>query len=395
MQVRIAGVVAEFNPFHNGHEYLLKNAAAKSDAVVCVMSGSFVQRGEPAVFTKNLRAKAALSCGADLVVELPCVWSAARAEDFAKGAVYLLKNCGANMLVFGSESGDVDALESVISAQKNPEFDSLVKSNLENGKTYAAAREAALEKICKRAAEIAKNPNDILGVQYLLSAENLGADFEIKPIKRIGAEHDSADAYGTFASASFIRENLNTSNIEKYVPGPAAELYSEAVNRGEILDFSRFETAAAALLRFADENVFSSLPDISEGIENALMRAARSAPSFYDAAMSVKSKRYTLARIKRLLISAVLGIDADTQRALPPYIKVLGATEKGLNLLSDISKNSSLPIIARPADAKRLEPFAKKVYELESKAAALQGFCMKSPLDCDREKREKFIKKWP
>ncbi len=391
--MRVAGVVAEFNPFHNGHKYLLDKARDSSDAVVCVMSGSFVQRGEPAVFTKHLRAKAALENGADLVVELPCVWSAARAEDFAKGAIFLLKNCGVSTLVFGSECGDVSALENILKAQKNPEFDNLVKTELKKGKTFAAAREAALEKICDKSAAVVKNPNDILGVQYLSAAEKLGADFEVMPIKRKSVQHDDVSTQGGFASASYLRENLDASAMENFVPFSAAKLYNEMKKRGEVLDFSRFETTAAALLRFADKTVFSTLPDISEGIENSLIKAAESASSFSAAAMAVKSKRYTLARIKRLLVSAILGIDAETQRALPPYIKVLGATEKGTKILSEISKNSTLPIIARPADTAGLEPFAQRVLRIEARATELQGFCMKTPLDFEQEKREKFIKK--
>lgn len=389
---KVAGIVAEFNPLHNGHKYLISSAGKVSDAVVCVMSGSFVQRGEPAILAKHRRAEAALKSGADLVVELPCPWSLARARDFARGGIFLLKNCLADTIVFGSESGDIKALKKAASAEQNPLFPELLKNELAGGATYAAARTGAMKKIDPKTAEILRQPNNILGTEYIIAAENLNYFPEFITIKRQGVGHDSDSCSSDIASASKIREIFIGDDMDKFVPKQALEIYKKALLQGYVLDREKFETSAGAILRFCGREVFSNLPDISEGLDGALYKACRSSATLTDAAFSAKSKRYTLSRIRRLLCLAALKINADLCRENPPYIRVLGMTDKGAGLLKKIAKTSEMPIVVRPADAKKLNPFAAEVFAAEMRASDMQSLCFKNPLPGGAELTESIVK---
>lgn len=389
---KVAGIIAEFNPFHNGHKYILDAAKENSDAVVCVMSGSFVQRGEPAILPKHIRAKAALLCGADLIVELPAPWSLARARDFAKGGIHLLKNCLAEKIVFGSECGDEKALISAVKAEENPLFSELLQEELKNGTTYAAARQRAVEKIDPDAAKLLSQPNNILATEYISAANSFNFYPEFKAIKRIGAEHDSELSDNGFASASKIREGFSQNNFEEFVPKEVTDIYKKALKDGTFCVNDRFDTSAAALLRFREQEFFPSLSDISEGLDNALYKACRSAHSLEDAAFKTKSKRYTLARIRRLLCLAALEIGSDIQEGLPPYIRVLGMSDKGAELIKEISKSSSFPIIIRPADAKKLTGYAASVFAAELRASDMQAFCFENSHPCGYELTKKVTK---
>ncbi len=388
----VSGIIAEFNPFHNGHKYLLEKAKSESEAVVCVMSGSFVQRGEPAILPKHLRAKAAISCGADLVIELPAPWSLARARDFALGGVFLLKNCLINTLVFGSECGDNELLLRAAKTEKNDMFKELLKRELEKGITYAAARQNAVSSIDSDAASVLSQPNNILATEYISAAQSLNFSPRFVTVKRVGSSHDSAQTENEYASASFLRENFEQKVMQGFTPDETIPLYKKAVKNGEICDYSRFSTVSTSIIRFKEKLDFENLADISEGLDFTLYKASRSGADFDGMCNNAKSKRYTLARIRRLFCLAALGIDKNVQEGLPPYIRVLGMTDKGAELLGHISKSSSLPIIARPADAKKLDGYAKKVFDSELTASDMQAFCFKNPQPCGYELIKKIVK---
>lgn len=384
---KTAGIVAEFNPFHNGHAYLINEAKKVCDTVVCVMSGSFVQRGEPAFFPSQIRANAAILSGADFVAELPTSVTLCTARDFAYGAVKLLRECSVDTLVFGSECGNIETLKKAAEIENDPRFSEILKEKMADGITYAAARQKTADKICPECSFVFSNPNDTLAVEYIISAKKLGIE-NFVAVKRIGNPHDS-DKDGKFVSSSYIR---NAKVFSPYVTGEVEKLYADALKNGEYADYEKFDRAAATLLRFAEKEAFSSLNGINEGLDNRLFAASGKYETFSEIAESAKTKRYTLARIRRLLCAAAIGLDGDTQKSGARYIKILGFSKRGEELLRKISKTSKLKIIVRAPDFKLLEGDAKKAYEIERKAENLQSFCFAVSKEKDSNLKKYVVK---
>lgn len=376
----ISAVIAEFNPFHNGHAYLLKQAAAKSDAVIAVMSGNFVQRGDIAIYPKHIRAEAALKNGADMVISLPAGWSMSGAENFAFGGISLIKSIKiADRIVFGCETDDKALLRKTADIVSSPVLDTKIKEYLPNGITYAAARQKAVADICAECADILKTPNNILATEYICAMNKLGFNGEILPVRRIGTQHDSTEICDSFSSASNLRKLIiNGDNISEFVPKSALELFEN----NEYSDISLLDSALMFKLRSLKVDDIKQLPDISEGIENRIYEAIKTASSINDLCEKIKTKRYTYSRIKRIILSAGFGMSASFIKQEPPYIHVLGVTTKGKALLSEISKKSDLPVIASSKDISALSGFAKSVFENEAKADDLYGLAFKTYKTC-------------
>ncbi len=383
----VTGVVAEFNPFHKGHEYLLKKAGEKGP-VVCVLSGNFVQRGETAIAEKRIRAKAALISGADLVLELPVLWSMSTAQNFSMGAVSVLGFSGCDRIMFGSESGDVGVLKKASEILSSPEFEEYLEEKLKSGVTFASARQYAAEK-CGLPAGVLEGANNNLGIEYITAAKRLGMDISFDTVKRLGADHDSKEE-AEFVSASLIREKLlmgDRAFAEKYMPSGIAELF----DADAISDMARIERAVLAVLRTKSIDELKKLPDLSEGIENKLLSEIRLAESLGELYNGIKVKRYTLARIRRLVLSAFIGMDNSFFMKSVPYIRVLGMNEKGKELLKTRVSGSPVPVITRTADINRLDNSARKVFETECRATDLFGLSLKKPLECGLEYTSKII----
>lgn len=383
----VTGIIAEFNPLHKGHEYLI-NTAKKQGAVICVISSNFVQRGDTAITEKRLRTKAALECGADLVLELPALWSMSTAQNFALGGVSALSFAGCDKIIFGSECGDIESLKKASEILELPEFSERLAEYLKTGITFAAAREkAAID--CK-AENVFSGANNNLAIEYIIAAKKLGANLEFETVKRLGAEHDSLSVE-EFVSASLLRGKLLKGDFEfcrKYMP----EKSFETLSKDNLSDVKRLESAILATLRTRSIDELSRLPDISEGVENKLFSAIRLAVSLEELYNKVKVKRYTLARIRRLVLSAFLGFD-DTFFMKPlPYLRVLGFNKTGQALLKDISKNCPIPVITRSSQANSLDSAAKKVFETECKATDLYCLSLTKPLECGLEYKHKIIK---
>ncbi|MCH5170113.1 MAG: nucleotidyltransferase family protein, partial [Oscillospiraceae bacterium] len=271
----VIGIICEFNPFHNGHKYLIDSVKKDGDTVVCVMSGNFVQRGEPAIADKRTRAKMALLCGADLVIELPVAFSMARAQTFARGGVKLLDSLGVvDTLVFGSERGNVEMLEKTAQAIESEQVNNEIIADLKTGETYAYAREKAVRKIFgSNFADVLHNPNDILAVEYISALNFLHSKIEPKAVLRKSVSHDSEETEGVFASASLIREKIkNGEKYEEFMPKDALEILEKAINDGNApAVYSKLDIAILAFLRKAKSEDFSDVPDVSEGIENRII----------------------------------------------------------------------------------------------------------------------------
>lgn len=338
------GIVAEFNPFHNGHKYLIAEAKRRSgsDAAVAVMSGEWVQRGGIAITDKWTRAKQALLNGIDLVLELPVIYSMNTAQKFAYGAIGTLTATGViDTLAFGSESGKTNALLKAAELLVNepPEISDKIKNLCGTGMTYAAARALAYSGTINNV--ILSSPNDILAIEYIRAMEEFNSDFDICVIKRKGAAHDSDKHSDGIASASEIRSKIyENHNVSDFLPCSDFPVYSP----------SRLDTALIAKLRCCGAEYLREINDVSEGIENRFIKAVAECDTADELCMAVKSKRYTLSRIRRIAWSALLGITKEKAFAPPSYIRVLGMNNKGMTLLKQMKTKAALPVITKPAD---------------------------------------------
>jgi len=367
--MKIIGIIAEYNPFHNGHRLHIeesKKAVSRDTAVVCVMSGDFVQRGEAAIFSKYARAEAAVKCGADLVIELPLPWALSSAESFAMGAAGLLGelNC-VDYLSFGSECGDLGILNSLATALIDPALDAEILEELKSGISYAAARQAALSRSIGSLADHLGSPNNILAVEYLKAIYRLRLRMEPLTIKRTGAGHDEEGG-----SASDIRSMLAMERpIKNYVPKDAYVLYKreKEQGRGPVL-MEDLESAVLSRLRMMNEKDFAGIPDDSEGLGNRLFAAAREESSLDGILSAAKSKRYALSRLRRMCLCAALGIKKGEAEGLPPYARILAANETGKAVLKIINDKASVPVITKPASVKELSEECRSLFELCSSA---------------------------
>lgn len=386
---QICGVICEYNPFHNGHRHLLRQIHAENGAVVAVMSGSFVQRGEPAIVAKQARVQMALLGGADLVLELPAIWACAGAEYFAAGGVAILNALGCvDTLWYGSEHPDVTTHIQLATLLQSPEFSDVIRAPLQTGCTFAAARMQAIAHLTDpAAAQLLRSPNDTLGIEYVKALQQQGSTIQPRPIARIGAAHDSTVCEHGICSASYIREAMHNGALP--TDGIPAEclppLQNALAEQGGPADPERLARPILARLRTISPAHASALPEISEGLEYRLLQAARSADSLAALYSLCKTRRYTHARIRRIALAALLGITAEDRAKLPPYIRVLGLNDRGRAVLRTARHTTVLPIITRPTETRALDIFAQHVFSRECTASDLWALSTPCILPADRE----------
>ncbi|MBP3626674.1 MAG: nucleotidyltransferase family protein [Clostridia bacterium] len=382
------GIVAEFNPLHTGHEYLIKEAK-KLGNVVCVISSNFVQRGDTAIYDKRIRAKSALLCGCDICIELPVLWSMSTAQNFALGAVSNLINMGCDTIAFGSECGDIDELTALSCIIESDEFKNHLSSELKKGITFAKARENAV-RLCGGNYKLLSGANNNLAIEYIAVAKKIKPDISFFTVKRIGAEHDSKNE-DAFVCASFIREKIKEnllSETKNYIPDIIYELFEKS----PYSDINRLENAILAVLRTRSKEDLKNLPDVSEGIENRLYSAIKVSSDMVSLYNELKVKRYTLARIRRLVISAFLGLGNSLFMKSPPYIRILGFNKTGEQILKNSSNTSTVPVITKVSDIDSLSQEAKLVFETECRATDLYNLSLNVPSKSGTEFTEKIIK---
>ena len=363
--MKTAVITAEYNPFHKGHRWQLEQVrAAGASHVAVVMSPNFTQRGTPAIFPKRLRAQAALQNGADLVLELPVCYALAGAQRFAFGAVQLAAAMGCvDLLAFGAEDADLVQLRQACTALRQEEVNQNIRQLLQSGITFAKARERAVAAVYgEETALLLQKPNNILAIEYLCQLEKL-PDAHIQPLAlgRIGNTHDG-EPVGEFASASFLRGLMlegRWEQAQQYLPQNVWQLYRQAQQDGQLADLQLGERAVLSALRRMEKNEMAQLADLSEGLENRLYRASREACSLEQLYAAVKSKRYPLARVRRLVMNAFLQLPAQMQTLPPPYLRVLGMNERGKQIVSAMKQTASLPVstslmkLARSTEAAR------------------------------------------
>ena len=392
MNIKTAVIIAEYNPFHSGHKLHTDETRRLFGAthIAAVMSGNFVQRGDCACASKWVRTEMALRSGVDLVIELPTPWAAAGAEKFAQGGVSLANALGcADMLSFGSESADIEAIKSAAKLLTEEKFGALLREKINSGITFAAAREQAAAELMPEAAKILSNPNDTLGVEYCKAI--FTAESQIKPvcIKREGASHDS-DEQVEYVSASYIRKKLAKGEIIQNIPEEAGKILRNAVDSGYApARLERLDRAILYRLRGMSAEEIALLPDISEGLENRIYKCARTAHSFEELCDEIKVKRYTHARIRRIILSALLGITAQDAEGTPPYIRILGMNERGREILRNA--NPTLPIITRYADVNGLDERGRRIFELECRAGDIFALATPEVQPCGADMTAKMI----
>lgn len=382
--MKAVGLVTEYNPFHNGHLYHLNKAMelTGADISVAVMSGDFVQRGEPAVLDKYTRTSMALNSGVNLVVELPVNYAVSSAESFAAGALKILDYIKADSIAFGSESGDIERLSKLAHILCDNE-DTLYKEISKytaNGISYAAARQKVVEKLTdKDTAAMLTSSNNILAVEYLKAI--IKNNYTIKPytVQRQGDSYNDTDIRSEYASATALRENLKADNISEYIPVKAGLILSSNTNYIYPDDITEALFTRLLDILFAsnyDKNVFienvMQYPDVSKEIAGRLYKSAmdmitRTVPqrsenkdngtfSFGSLCEHIKTKEVPLSRIKRALVRIILGLDKKRMEkyANEPYIRVLGFDKKGQEYLSYIRKTVEVPLITKTADYKEM-----------------------------------------
>ncbi|OQA47932.1 MAG: hypothetical protein BWY46_01640 [Firmicutes bacterium ADurb.Bin300] len=389
------GIVAEYNPFHNGHKLHLDMTRSSADFVVAIMSGNFVQRGECAIMPQRARAECALKCGVDLLLSLPLTAAVSGAENFAFSAIYILDALGiVDSISFGSESGNSSLLKEAANSLSDKRLDSIIKNELKSGKTYAKARQAAVEALYgKTIASFLSTPNDILGVEYIKAINKIGSDMSFISIKRQGASHDGVSV-GKYKSASQIRKEIyEGKSISESIPQEVLPIFDKYTKLCKMPpDLSKLEIAVLSELRRKTADDFKKIADISEGLENKLFRAVRASSSLKEVLDNVKSKRYTHSRLRRILLCSFLGITREYTDLVPPYVRVLGFNDRGQKLLAEINKKSTLPIVTRASQVEALSTEAKNLFKLECKATDLYSLLLPKPDECAKEMTDGIIR---
>lgn len=396
----VLGVIAEYNPFHNGHYYHLQKAKqeAEADFCVAVISGNFTQRGETSIVNKWAKAYMAICGGADLVIELPTLYSVSSAENFANGAIKILDSLKiVDSFAFGAEADDLATLNNIANVLYNEPrgYTNILSHELKKGISYPMARENALMMYLndiKRYANVLGSPNNILAIEYLKALKTQKSHLEPIMIKRQKVYYNENRIVDGFASATGIRDIMKRkqyADLRKVVPNSTYQILGQQVKKGEvILSLSKYEKEIIYTLRKMTVAQIADLPDVSEGLENTIKSAASNCNNLTDLITAIKSKRYTQTRIQRILVCALLGINKkmmDMSKKTIPYVRVLGFNPKGRMLISEIvNRNPKINMVTsvkkfvdqnknkQLAEMLDIDIFATDVYtlgyEYESKA---------------------------
>ena len=352
---QVLGIIGEYNPFHNGHLYHIAKSKEETGAnyVICVISGNFVQRGNTSIIDKWTKTKMALANGADLVIELPTIYSISSAENFAEGAIKILNSLKiVDTLSFGMETKDISILNNIANVlyAEPKEYVTILAHELQKGNSFPKARENALMMYLndiKKYANVLSGSNNILGIEYLKALKKTKSDIMPVGIKREKVLYNDEYMVDEFASATAIRKMLMTrqfDDIRKTMPRSSYQILGQELKDGHyVIDLSKFEKEIMYALRKMTIEQIKNLPDVTEGLEVSIKNAAESCNRLDDLINIIKSKRFTQTRIQRILLYALLGIDKkkmDVARKISPYVRVLGLNKRGKQLLSEIVRNN-------------------------------------------------------
>ena len=364
---KVLGIIAEYNPFHNGHLYHLQKAKeiTNSDYTVAIISGNFTQRGSTSLIDKWSKTEMALLNGVDLVIELPVWYATSSAENFADGAIKILNSLGiVDYISFGTETPNINILNrySDILYTEPEEYKKLLSNELKNGLSFPKAREKAIFEYLKKSnidfnisSNVLASPNNILGIEYLKALKKHHSTIKPIPIARLDSDYNSTSFSDNIASATAIRnliKNNDFKTIKNLVPNYSYSILKNNIDKGHIVtDLDVFEKEIIYILRRLSIEDIANLPDVSEGLEFAIKKAANSCNSVNDLLDNIKSKRYTITRLQRILLYSLLGISKENLKAskdVIPYLRVLGFNSNGSKLISKIHEVSpNVPIITQ------------------------------------------------
>ncbi|MGN0526627.1 MAG: nucleotidyltransferase family protein [Acutalibacteraceae bacterium] len=389
------GVIAEFNPFHNGHKYLLEQLKGDCNTISVCMSESFVQRGESAICSPYARTKMALECGADLVLSLPLPFATSSAEKFAVGGVSVLGSLGViDALAFGSETGETKNLIKCADCLNSEEFKKSLENTLTSGESFPAIRQKVItELLGEEIGNVLSSPNDILAVEYIKAVKSLGFDMSFTPIKRKAVDHNSSNVIDNICSASHLRRIVQgEKEYKSLMPRESFNILIDEISKGKApCDFEKLNVAMLSKLRSMSVYDFKDLPDVSEGLENRIYSAVRRSTDINGILEKVKTKRYTYSRIKRILLCAFLGIKKSDIKNGAPYIRVLGFNKNGAMLLKQAKEKSTLPIVTKSSDIKNLGDYAERVFALECFGRDMFSLTLPEPDECGKVMTDKII----
>ena len=387
------GIVAEFDPFHNGHRYLIEYAKKYADVTVCVMSGNFVQRAVPALLPKRARAESALLGGADIVLELPFVYAVSSAEYFAANAVKILCDFGCNKICFGAENDDRERILKAAEYLLTDEYENALKENLKKNIGFATARQKAFDE--SGIDFDISQPNNILAVEYAKEIIKNYPDVEILPLKRNSVSHDSDQTQGEFASASLIRERfLNDESYREFVPESAFKIYSECRQTGSYADFDRFTLAVLSKLRNGYTEQDGKLNAfMTDELYARMKKHLLSSKSLLELYENMKVKHYAHSRIRRAILCEFFEITGEDIETPPAYIRVTGFRKEKENEFRLLAKSAALPVVTSASDIEKLgSPEAKRLFEIEAKSTDIYSLCLNKPKECSLEYSSPIIK---
>lgn len=385
--IKTAGIISEYNPFHNGHKFHInKTKQAGYTHIVSVMSGSMVQRGDIACFDKWTRTQVAIANGVDLTIELPTVNVLSSAKRFAESSVYLLSKLNVDAISFGSEAGDIDLLKEIAEISVVIESSDSMVTLINQGLTYPQALTHIMQNYGDLYSTTLANPNNLLAIEYIKAVDKFSPKMELFTVKREQADHDSLQTGETISSASFIRKNISRKNFSlenQFIPEMAGELYDNQLNQGfaPIL-LSNIERAILIKLRQMSSTDFLKLADVSNGLENRLVKSAQTSTLLDEFYLAVKSKSCTHARIRRIVMNAFLDIDNDLTCTLPQYARILGMSNNGKEILKALKK-SKTDFAISPKFAtlyKEAPSLAKKLLDIDIKATDISSIASQNIL---------------
>jgi predicted nucleotidyltransferase len=376
---KILGIIAEFNPFHNGHKYLIDQAKSivNPDCTVIAMSGNFTQRGQASIINKFEKTKTVLNSGANLVVEIPTDYSISSAENFAEGGVKVLMQAHATHIAFGIEDDNLDTIKLIAETlvDESEEFKAILKKYMDEGLSFAQSRCKALIEYLKdeKIEETINQPNNILAIEYLKAIKRLNANFEIVPIKR----------NKEFVSSTEIRNKIfKGEDYTADIPEESRKILME--NNGNLLKLDDFGKIIIYKLRTIDSNMLNNLADVAEGLDNLMVKYAKETNNLEELIQNIKSKRYTQTRIQRILLYALFEItkeDMKLSKEIMPYVRVLGMDSEGEKLLKDIDQNVLVTSVKKFYDGCSEE--YKRLLDLDIKATDVYSLMSSKDYNAD------------
>jgi len=332
-----------------------------------------VQRGEFAILPKHIRAQTALLGGADLVLELPTPWASATAECFALGGAAILQASGVvTHLAFSCESGNIDELRLLSGAMDHPEYSLALRRHLFQGVTFAVARERAAEEVLGISASALSAPNNALAVEYLRALKALGANMDVIALPRVGAAHDSGELVEYSSASAIRRQILEGGQWCELLPEGTAALMRREIRSGRgPMTMKTCERAVLARLRAMDEESFALYDGGGEGLYHRFYTAVQTNSRVEDILFAAKTKRYPLARLRRMLLHSYLGVPQAKKDQLPPYLRILGANERGRGLLRRMRGSAALPLITQPGQVRRMDDRVQALFDQEARCTDL------------------------